>query len=122
MAFRKTLLLNREIPFRVIESEGVFVLVFIKPYFRYENNKPTKDILGYKYMVVNIESFEKYEFKVEGNKPLISADLLLDKRERGEKIYVEFDNPTIKVYWNSAMNCYMDSLKADGIQIFKSEE
>lgn len=122
MAFRKTLLLNREIPFRVIESEGVFVLILLKPYFRYENNKPTKDILGYKYTVVNTESFEKYEFKVEGDKPLISADLLIDKRERGEKVYVEFDNPTIKVYWNSAMNCYMDSLKADGIQIFKSEE
>ena len=122
MAFRKTLLLNREIPFWVIESEGVFVLILLKPYFRYENNKPTKDILGYKYTVVNTESFEKYEFKVEGDKPLISADLLIDKRERGEKVYVEFDNPTIKVYWNSAMNCYMDSLKADGIQIFKSEE
>lgn len=122
MAPRKSLLLNREIPFSVIESEGVFVLIFIKPYFRYENNKPTEDILGYKYTAVNIESYEKYEFKVEGNKPLISSDLLLDKRERGEKIYVEFDNPTIKIYWNSAMSSYMDSLKADGIKIFKPEE
>ncbi len=119
---KNSLLLNRELPFQIIESESVFALLAEKPYVKYENNKPTNEVIGYRYSVVNTESFEKYDFKVEGTNPLISSDLLLDKREKGAKIFVEFDNPTIKMYWNSAMNCYMDSLKADGIKIFKSED
>ncbi len=119
----KTKLINRDIPIEVIEGERVYILLYVMAIFLYDsNNKPTDTITGYKYTVVNTESFERYQIKVEGTKPLISAELLAEKRERGEKIYVEFENATVKMYWNSKMNSYADSFKADAINFVKTDD
>lgn len=116
-------LLQKNIAIEVIEPERVFVLLLVTPVYAYgPDGKPTDTIVGYKYTVVNIDSFEKYEIKVEGTKPLISAELLAEKRENGEKLYVEFENATIRMYWNSRLNAYADSFKADGIHFVETDE
>lgn len=119
----KSMLLNKEIPLYIIDHEMVFILLGLKVIKEYDTDgKPTENITGFRYTVVNTDSFEKYEIKVEGTKPLISAELLAEKRENGEKVYVEFENATLKMYWNSRLNAYADSFKADGIHFVETEE
>lgn len=121
--FEKPKLINKAVPIEVLEPERVYLLTGVSPVLLYgSDKKPTDTIVGYKYTVVNIESFEKYVIKVEGTKPLISAELLAEKREKGEKVYVEFDNATIKMYWNSKVNSYADSFKADAIHFVETED
>lgn len=119
----KSKLLNKSIIIEAIEPERVFVLLKVGPVFAYgPDGKPTETIIGFKYTVVNTDSFEKYVIKVEGTKPLISDELLIEKRERGEKVYVEFENATIKMYWNSTLSTYADSFRADAIRFVETEE
>ncbi|WP_075721961.1 hypothetical protein [Roseburia sp. 499] len=116
-------LVNKDIAIEVIEPERVYVLLEVAPVYDYgPDGKPTETVIGHKHTVVNIDSFEKYVIKVAGTKPLISAELLAEKRENGEKVYVEFENATIKMYWNSRLNAYADSFKADGIHFVETEE
>lgn len=114
-------LMNVDIAMEVVEPDPVFVAINVVPVRAYgPDNKPTETIIGFKYTVVNTASFEKYAIKVLGAKPLISAELLMEKREKGEKVYVEFENATIKMYWNSRLNTYTDSFKADGIHFVET--
>lgn len=113
-----TILAYKVIPLLIIENELVFILLSIKPIPEYDlNNQPTDKIIGYSYEVVNTESFERYRIKVLGKKPLMTPDELQERRDRGEKIAVEFENATIKMYWNKTTKSYEDTLSADGISI-----
>lgn len=108
----------KNIPLRYIEPELVFILLQISVIPEYDlNNKPTDNIVGYSYEVVNTDSFEKYKIKVLGKKPLMSPEELQKKRDQGEKIAVEFENATVKMYWNRQMNSYADTFSADGISL-----
>lgn len=113
-----TKLAYKNIPLIVIESERVFILLMSKAIPEYDlNNQPTDKIIGYFYEVVNTESFERYRIKVLGKKPLMTPEELQERRDRGEKIAVEFENATIKMYWNRNTKSYEDTLSADGISI-----
>ena len=119
MAWAKlTKLAYREIPLRLIEPELVFILLRMKVIPEYDqNNRPTDNIIGYSYEVVNTDSFEKYNVKVLGQKPLMSPEELQERRDQGEKIAVEFENATIKMYWNKQLNSYADTFSADSISL-----
>lgn len=108
----------QEIPMRFIEPELIYMLLRINEIPEYDlNNKPTDNIVGYSYEVVNTDSFEKYKIKVLGKKPLMSPEELQKRRDQGEKIAVEFENATVKMYWNKQMNSYADTFSADGISL-----
>lgn len=122
MAIRSKLI-NTDISMEVVEPDPIYVAIDVTPVRAYgPDNKPTETIIGHKYTVVNTASFEKYAIKVLGTKPLISAELLMEKREKGEKVYVEFENATVKMYWNSRLNTYADSFRADAIRFVETDE
>lgn len=113
-----TKLAYKELPLRLIEPELVFILLGMKAIPEYDqNNRPTDNIIGYSYEVVNTDSFEKYTIKILGKKPLMSPEELQERRDQGEKIAVEFENATIKMYWNKQLNSYADTFSADSISI-----
>ncbi|WP_346691984.1 hypothetical protein [Coprobacter fastidiosus] len=117
-----TRLAYKDIPLAVIEPELVFVLLRIKEVQEYDpNSKPTGNIVGYSYEVVNSDSFEKCKIKILGKKPLMAPEELQERREKGEKIYVEFENATIKAYWNKNSHSYEDTYAADGILLVTAE-
>ena len=111
-----TKLAYKNIPLYIIEPEQLFALLQIKAVPAYdENHKPTSNIVGYSYTVANTDSFEKYNIKVLGGKPLMSPEELRERREKGERFIVEFDNATVKMYWDREAKTYADSYSADGI-------
>ncbi|MDD6332035.1 MAG: hypothetical protein PUA59_06290, partial [Clostridium sp.] len=81
----------------------------------------TDVIVGYAYVVVNSNSFNQYKVKVAQQSPLMTKESLLAMRERGERVLVEFDNPTVKVFWSAYQNNYADSFKADGVRLVEEE-
>lgn len=119
MAWAKlTKLAYKDVPLIFIEPELVFILLGMKVISEYDqNNRPTDNIIGYSYEVVNTDSFEKYNVKVLGQKPLMSPEELQERRDQGEKIAVEFENATIKMYWNKQLNSYADTFSADSISL-----
>lgn len=110
-----TILLNKMIPFEVIEGERVFVLLDLIPVYEYDSsNNRTANIIGWRYFVVNTESYEKYRIKVAESKPLISRKDLQAKREAGVKFFVEFTNAFLKMY-RSSTGTFEDSITAESI-------
>lgn len=114
-------LLNKLLSLTVIESEVIFVLVEVKYDYEYDNNsKPTGKVANMSYIAVNIDSFEKYRIKVPHTKPLIDNAELQKKRDCGEKVFVEFKNPTIRMY-RKPDGTYEDSFKADDVSFVEFE-
>lgn len=113
----KSILVGKLIPLEVIEPEPVYILLDVVPVFGYDTSgKKTDVITGYQYVVVNTNSFNQYRVKILHNSPLMTREQLVAIREKGGKIYVEFENLNVRMYWNSRGNDYSDSFKADGIQ------
>lgn len=113
----KSILSNKYIPLSVVEPEPVYILLDVVPVFGYDTSgKKTDVITGYQYVVVNTNSFNQYRVKILHNSPLMTREQLVAIREKGGKIYVEFENLNVRMYWNSRGNDYSDSFKADGIQ------
>lgn len=113
-----TKLAYKDIPLRIIEPELVHILLRIIAIPEYDlNNKPTDNIVGYFYEVANIDSFEKYKIKILEKKPLMTPEELQERRDKGEKIYVEFENAIIKAYWNKNTHSYEDTYAADGVSL-----
>lgn len=112
-----SVLRNKIIPLSVVEPEVVYILLDVAPVFGYDSNGVKTDVItGYQYVVVNSGSFNQYKVRVLNNSPLMTREQLVAIREKGGKIYVEFENSTVRMYWNSRGNDYSDSFKADGIQ------
>lgn len=112
---------NTNIPLYIFLSETVYALLDVSPVNEYDSqNQKTDKIVGFKYTVANIETFDRLSVKVVGVKPLLSREELANRRENGEKIYVEFDNATVTMYWSNFTKSYADSFKADGISIVET--
>lgn len=112
-----SVLRNKIIPLSVVEPEVVYILLDVAPVLGYDSNGVKTDVItGYQYVVVNTNSFNQYKVRVLNNSPLMTREQLVAIREKGGKIYVEFENLTVRMYWNSRGNDYADSFKADGIQ------
>lgn len=54
------------IPLDVITKSSMFRLLSVRPYYKYEGQKRTDEILGFKYMVGDAATFEQYDIKVPG--------------------------------------------------------
>ena len=112
-----SVLRNKIIPLSVVEPEVVYILLDVAPVFGYDSNGVKTDVItGYQYVVVNTNSFNQYKVRVLNNSPLMTREQLVAIREKGGKIYVEFEKLTVRMYWNSYSNDYADSFKAEGIQ------
>ena len=112
-----SVLRNKIIPLSVVEPEVVYILLDVAPVFGYDSNGVKTDVItGYQYVVVNSGSFNQYKVRVLNNSPLMTREQLVAIREKGGKIYVEFEKLTVRMYWNSYSNDYADSFKAEGIQ------
>lgn len=112
-----SVLRNKIIPLSVVEPEVVYILLDVAPVFGYDSNGVKTDVItGYQYVVVNSGSFNQYKVRVLNNSPLMTREQLVAIREKGGKIYVEFENLNVRMYWNTRSQEYSDTFKADGIQ------
>lgn len=119
----KSMVLKKWLQLVAVETERVFLLRKITPYFVYgDDGKPTDQIAGYVYECVNSDSLRWYKIKVAQQKPLMSPVELEKKLQAGEKICIEFLNAEIKAYWNSFLQCYMDTFRAEDVMFIDSEE
>lgn len=119
-----TKLVNQNIPFEVIFRDGTFILVGIAPEYEYVDNQRTDKVIGFKYEVVDTMNFDKITVKVRGQKkPLMPLEKLLELRESGEKVLVEFINGADKLYIrrNGNIQTVEDSFSAEDINIIKQE-
>ncbi len=115
----KSILLGHDIPLESIVEEKVYLLLDFSPTYEYdsENNKRTDKLNGYAYVLVNTNSFDKFTVKIKEKKPLMNHDALIEKREKGEKVFVELTDATVRAYWSSVNKEYLDSFKASGLSL-----
>lgn len=120
-----TKLLKSHIPLGIIFKDEVFMLMDIQKYFEYENGQKTDRLAGYKYEVVDTISFDKISVKVKGqSEPLMPPEQLAERRDNGERIFVEFINGYDKLY-NRNFNgrwTVEDSFWADNIRLAETIE
>lgn len=120
MAYHKLCLRNKVVPMAVIETEQVYALLEIKKVYEYTgSSNKTNKVVGYAYTVANIASYEKYTFKVPHVVPLMPPEELQAHREMDEKVFVEFENASVKLYWSTYSNSYQESFTADNILLVR---
>lgn len=113
-------LIGKKIPFVVVFRNSRFILLRIEEYFLYEDGVRTNKHAGYKYIVADTESFDKFDVKIEGQKkPLMSPDELVKLRENGENVLVEFINGFVKLYNRKVGNSWSveDSYSAEDVEL-----
>lgn len=101
------------IPLEVIFKNNTFILLNVREAKNYEDGKVTNDVIGYRYEVVDTETFEKFMVKVIGTSPVISQESIENSTK---KVKVSFTNAVAKPYRTSTGN-YELSIKADSINI-----
>ena len=119
-----TRLLGTPVPFEVIFKDGTFLLISIHEDYEYENNQKTDRLAGYRYEVVDTETFDKIRVKVKGQtNPLMTQEHLAELRKSGEKVIVEFLNGVDKLYnrRNGQNWSVEDSFSADDILIVNQD-
>ena len=94
-------------------SDTTMMLVNVRPVPVYEEGTRTDKIESHLYDCVDLFSFDRVAIKVEETKPLIDPDELLERRENGEKIFVEVIGGTVTAYYAERTNSIEDSFKAN---------
>lgn len=100
----------------------VMMLIGIRPVPIYKDGKRTDEIGAYMYECVDLFSFDRISIKVEGSNPLIDPEELLERREAGEKIFVEVIGGTVTAYYSERLNSIEDSFKARELRIVTNHE
>jgi len=118
-----TLLRNKSIPMNAFMQELLFLLLGISPWHEYgEDGKKTGKVLGYAYECVDTMNFDRFRIKIKGQTvPLMSNEDLQELREKGEKVAVEFVEPTVRLYWSSISNSYAESFSAKDVSLVTAE-
>lgn len=98
-------------------SDTTMMLVNVRPVPVYEEGTRTDKIESHFYDCVDLFSFDRVAIKVEETKPLIDPDELLERRENGEKIFVEIIGGTVTAYYAERTNSIEDSFKAKAVRI-----
>ena len=93
------------------------MLVNVRPVPVYEEGTRTDRIESHFYDCVDLFSFDRISIKVEETKPLIDPEELLERREHGEKIFVEVIEGTVTAYYAERTNSIEDSFKAKAVRI-----
>ena len=87
-------------------SDTTMMLVNVRPVPVYEEGTRT-----------DLFSFDRVSIKVEETKPLIDPEELLERRENGEKIFVEVIEGTVTAYYAERTNSIEDSFKAKAVRM-----
>lgn len=107
-------------PLDILNSSKVsgttMMLVNVRAVPVYEEGTRTDKIDSYFYDCVDLFSFDRIAIKVEETKPLIDPGELLERRENGEKIFVEIIGGTVTAYYAERTNSIEDSFKAKSIK------
>lgn len=103
-------------------SDTTMMLVNVRPVPVYEEGTRTDRIESHFYDCVDLFSFDRIAIKVEETKPLIDPEELLERREAGEKIFVEVIDGTVTAYYNERLNSIEDSFKARELRIVTNHE
>ncbi len=103
-------------------SDTTMMLVNVRPVPVYEEGTRTDKIESHLYDCVDLFSFDRVAIKVEETKPLIDPDELLERRENGEKIFVEVIEGTVTAYYAERTNSIEDSFKAKAVRIATNHE
>lgn len=98
------------------------MLVNVRPVPVYEEGTRTDRIESHFYDCVDLFSFDRIAIKVEETKPLIDPEELLERRENGEKIFVEVIEGTVTAYYAERTNSIEDSFKAKSVKIVTDYE
>lgn len=106
-----------KIKLSAILPESKFVLKSFYPFFKYENGEKTDVVMGIKYEVVDLVSFETFYVKVPVTTPLITLE---DLRKPNSRYFVDFDNALVTFYVNNGR--LANSISADAIQILDFDE
>ena len=116
----KCVLLKKRIPLTNIIGTDVFVALTILPVYRYVDGKRTDEVIGYRYDVVDEIKYDRYSIKVQGE-PLMSNEELQAMREH-EKVMLQFENPSVYLYYSSPTKCYEDSYSAEAVMYVPTQE
>lgn len=117
-----TKILNKLIPFNIIFSDIIFLILSIKDTNGYDKDgNPTGKIVGKTITCVDLVNFEQIRVKVPITNIEITNEELVEARESGKRIFIEFDNAFVKPYWNSNSKSVEDSFIADDFHIVESE-
>lgn len=113
-------------PLDIINSsrihDVVMMLIGIRPVPIYKDGERTDEICAYMYDCVDLFSFDRISIKVEETNPLLDPEDLLERREAGEKIFVEIIDGTVTAYYNERLNSIEDSFKAQALKIVTNYE
>ena len=96
------------------------VALTILPVYRYVDGKRTDEVNGYKYDVVDEIKYDRYSIKVQGE-PLMSNEELQAMREH-EKVMLQFEKPSVYLYYNSQTKLYEDSYSAEAVMYVPTQE
>lgn len=100
----------------------VMMLIGIRPVPIYKDGERTDEIGAYIYDCVDLFSFNRIAIKIEEKKPLLAPEELMERREAGEKIFVEIIGGTVTAYYNERLNSIEDSFKAQALKIVTNYE
>lgn len=103
-----------------IIPEPVYFWNDISPRYKYVDGKRTDEIVGHVYTATDIETYKQIHVLVEQNKPLLSQEKLIELQESGEKVFIEFQNATVKPYYSERTKSIEDSIKAENVTIVKN--
>lgn len=118
-----SILRNKNIPMGFVLVELLFLLLRIIPIEEFdENGKKTGRIIGHAYDCVDTMNFDHFRIKIKGQAvPLMSNEDLQKLREQGQKITVEFTDPTVLMYWSDKTKTYEDSFSAKDVSLVETE-
>lgn len=117
-----TKILNKLIPLNIIFLDIIFLILSIKDTNGYDKDgNPTGEIVGKTITCVDLVNFEQIKVKIPKTNLEITNEELLEARENGKRIFIEFDNAFVKPYWNSKSRSVEDSFIADDFHIVDSQ-
>ena len=117
-----SLVINKRIDLGALYPEMLFLLLRVTPIMEYDNEgKRTDTVVAHTYECVETMDFNHLKVRVENLALPISNEELQKMRQAGEKVAVEFINPTIMVYINRNTSTIEDSIKADDVRLVEME-
>ena len=114
--------LNTTYPLSIWEKKSRYWVRGWVPVYRYVDEKRTDEIIAFKYQLVSMETCDSYEVSVPHLKPVITADELKKLWDMGEKPVVELKNATIRAYFSTKTQSYLDSCKAEDIILLEDAQ
>ena len=94
----KSVLLKKRIPLTNIIGTDVFVALTILPVYRYVDGRRTDEVIGWRY------------------------DEELQAMREHEKVMLQFEKPSVYLYYNSQTKLYEDSYSAEAVMYVPTQE